>query len=149
MAVAAKSLHHQELLEEATTSSFDTLFKLGEEPPRDKGDTALHADIDKMNRRLQETSDDSILNMQRTRERKIVIMLSLYANLGHVLNAVKPTLIGDISLRMVDLSLSNGLVPSSPFAFAYYGGVLVASGNITEGCRLGMYLASCLCEQYN
>ena len=142
MAVAAKSLHHQELLKEATTSSFDTLFKLGEEPPRDKGDSTLHSDIYKMNRRLQETSDDTILNMQRTRERKIVITMSLYANLGHVLNAVKPTLIGDISLRMVDLSLSNGLVPSSPIAFGYYGHVLVSTGNIAEGCRLGRYNTS-------
>lgn len=144
LAVVAKSFHHEESLEQATTSSFDTLFKLGEKPPRDKGDASLHVDIYKMNMRLGLYSDDSILNMERTREKKIVITLSLYANLGHVLSAVKPTLIGDISLRMVDLSLSNGLVPSSPFGFAYYGGVLLANGSVKEGCRLGKYLAGCL-----
>ena len=43
---------------------------------------------------------------------------------------------------MVELTLSEGLTPSSPLAFAYYGQMLMTSGNLAEGCRLGM--SSCI-----
>ena len=46
------------------TSSLGVLSQLGEVPLRDMGDTSLHTDMLVMNRKLQNTSDDVILNMQ-------------------------------------------------------------------------------------
>lgn len=61
------------------------------------------------------------------------------ADLGHVLHFVKPTLIVDLSIRMIQLTMAYGLVSTSPLAFAYYGAVLVVVGRVRDGCRLGAY----------
>jgi len=63
-----------------------------------------------------------------------------------VLHFVKPSLSGDLSIRMIQLTLTSGLVPTSPYAFAYYGAVLVVVGRVKEGCRLGTYHII-MCEQ--
>merc|ERR1712194_66760 len=51
----------------------------------------------------------------------------------------EPSLKGDVSLRMVDLTLKSGFTPLCPLAFAYYGGTLVSMGNehMSEASRLG------------
>ena len=125
-------------MKESMLSSFDTLFKLGEQPPRDI-DATLYTDMVNMNTMLRSMSDDSILNMQENKEKKIEILLALQANLAHVMHFIMPTLIGALSLRMVELTMKHGLVPASPLAFGFYGAVLITAGNIDEGCRLGMY----------
>ena len=137
LAVAAKSLFLSANLQESMTSSFDILLKLGENPLRDLGSRELNTDLQKMNSILKNTTDDFILSMPQNQTKQLVTTLNLYINLGHVLRFVKPSLIGDLARRMVELTLINGIVDSSPQAFAYYGGVLVAAGNVTEGCRLG------------
>ena len=118
-------------------SSLDTLAKLGEPPLRKISDNTLQADMMKMNEILRNTPDESILNLHENKAKKIIITMKLYLNLGHVLHFVKPSLIGAASLRMVQLTMNYGLVPSSPFAFAPYSAVLVPAGNVAEGCRCG------------
>ena len=138
--VTARSLHQGELLQASVASSLDTLSKLGEEHPREISDTTLHTDMQTMNEILRNTPDESILNMRKNDAKKIATTVKLLENLNSVLHLVKPSLIGAVSLRMVELTMTNGLVPSSPIAFGYYGEVQVALGNISEGCRFGMYL---------
>ena len=126
------------LLEQSVESSLDTLSKIGEQPLRDISDNTLHTDMMTMNEIMRNTSDDYILNLHENKEKKNIITLKIYSNLG-VLHLAKPSLLGALTLRMVELTITNGLVPSSPFAFASYGGVQAATGNIAEGCRLGRY----------
>ena len=120
-------------------SSLNTLHKLGEQPLRDIGDDTLHTDMMTMNEIMRNTSDDYILNLHENKGKKTIITLKIYSNLGHMLHLAKPSLVGALTLRMVELTITNGLVPSSPLAFALYGGVQAATGNIAEGCRLGRY----------
>ena len=120
-------------------SSLDILAKLGEQPLREISDDTLQADMMKMNEILRNTSDESILNLHENKEKKIATTVKLLENLSLVLHFVKPSLIGAVSLRMVELTMTNGLVPSSPLAFTYYGSAVVGVGNFSEGCRLGMY----------
>ena len=127
------------LLEQSVESSLDTLSKIGEQPLREISDNTLQADMMKMNEIMRNTSDDYILNLHENKEKKNIITLKIYSNLGHMLQLAKPSLVGALTLRMVELTITNGLVPSSPFAFALYGGVQAATGNIAEGCRLGKY----------
>ena len=137
--VSARSLHQAKLLQASMSSLFDTLSKLGEEHPREISDTTLHTDMQTMNEILRNTSDESILNMRKNDAKKIATTVKLLENLNSVLHLVKPSLIGAVSLRMVELTMTNGLVPSSPLAFTYYGSAVVGVGNFSEGCRLGMY----------
>ena len=119
-------------------STFDTLRLAGEELPRNVGDAKLSSDMQAMNDALQKMSDDDVLSMRQTSNKKIITLQKIYSNLADLLHFIKPSLICAVSLRMVELTLSEGLTPSSPLAFAYYGEMLAASGNLAEGCRLGM-----------
>ena len=121
-------------------SSFDTLSKLGEEPLREISNATLKTDMLAMNKILRSMPDDSILNMQaQNKNKKLIATFNLYANLAHVLHAVKPSLLCAVSLRMIQITIQNGLGPSSPLSFVHYGSVLIAAGNVHEGCRLGKY----------
>ena len=136
----AKALRQAYLLKESMDSTFDTLLHAGEELPRAMGDVKLTNAIQRMNDILQKTSEDYVLNMQQTNNKKIITLQKIYSNLADLLHFIKPPLICAVSLRMVELTLSEGLTPYSPLAFACYGQMLMGSGNLAEGCRLGMYV---------
>ena len=140
--VGAKALRQAYLLQKAMESTFDTLLHAGEELPRSAGDAKLSSDMQVTNDSLQKISDDFVLNMPQTNSKKIITLQKLYSNLADLLHFIKPPLICAVSLRMIELTLSEGLRSCSPLAFAYYGQMLVVSGNLAEGCRLGKY--SCI-----
>ena len=122
------------------------LAKLEEAPLRDMGDSSLITEMVVMNTTLQQLPDVCIFNMQENQMKRSIALNKLYADLAHVLLFVKPALIADVSLRMVQLTLSKGITPTAPIGFAYYGQVLTSMGNISKGCRLGEFVvgyASC------
>ena len=122
------------------------LTKLEEAPLRDMGDSSLITDIAATNVRLQQLTDDCICNMQENQMKRSIALNKLYADLAHVLLFAKPTLVADVSLRMVQFTLSKGITSTAPLAFAHYGQTLASIGNICEGCRLGEFVvdfASC------
>jgi len=116
------------------------LAKLEEKPLRDMGDSTLSTDIAATNVRLQQLTDDCICNMQENQMKRSIALNKLYADLAHVLYFVNPALFADVSLRMVQLTLSKGITPTAPIGFACYGQVLASMGNIFEGCRLGEFV---------
>ena len=118
----------------------EILAKLDEKPLRDMGDSTLSTDIAAMNVRLQQLSDDCICDMQENQMKRSITLNKLYADLAHVLYYVKPALFADVSLRMVQLTLSKGITPSAPIGFAYYGQTVASMGNICKGCRLGEFV---------
>lgn len=101
------------------------------------GDSNLGTDIDRMIRILQSTSDNTICNMQENNDKKMTTLFVLYEYLSHVAHWRQPWLLGSLSLRMVELTIKNGLNAMSPLSFAYFGGVLSSLGYVNEGCRLG------------
>ena len=128
--------HHQE---QSIKASFAILVQFREEVPRASGDDTLRFDIDRMNHILQSTSDDMICSMQENNDKKMTILMYLYAALAHLLQYFKPWLAVSVSLRMVELTMNTGLNAQSPLAFAHFGGILITDGQITEGCRLGEF----------
>ena len=113
------------------------LHQVGEELPRAMGDVKLTNDIQQLNDILQRTSDDSILNMDVTKDKRAVTLMKLYADWAYLLHYTDPSLIGAVSLRMIEITMKSGLTSTSPLAFAHYGEMLMSIGHITEGCRLG------------
>ena len=120
----------------------EILAKLDEKPLRDMGDSTLSTDIAATNVRLQQLTDDCICNMQENHMKRSITLNKLYADLAHVLLFVKPALFADVSLRMVELTLSKGITPTAPIGFAHYGQTLASMGNISKGCRLGEFVES-------
>ena len=115
----------------------EILTELDEKPLRDIKDSILITDMVIMNTTLQQLSDNHICNMQDNQSKRSVTLNKLYADLAHILHYVNPTLVAAVSLRMVELTMSEGISPTAPLAFAHYGEVLTSMGNINEGCRLG------------
>ena len=116
------------------------LAKLEEATLRDMGDSELSIDIAATNVRLQQLQDDCICNMQENQMKRSITLNKLYADLVHVLLFAKPALVADVSLRMVQFTLSKGITPTAPIGFAYYGQTLASMGNISKGCRLGEFV---------
>lgn len=123
--------------DESIDSAFGVLLQLGECLPRSMVDESLKTDIDKMKCTLLTKTDYELCNMHKNTDKKLAALINLYVYLAHVLHYFKPWLVGAISLRMVELTLNIGLSAQSPLVFAHFGGVLVTSGCISEGCRLG------------
>ena len=119
---------------------FRILAKLDEKPLRDMGDSTLSTNIAAMNVGLQQLPDDCICDMQENQMKRSITLNKLYADLAHVLYFAKPALVADVSLRMVQFTLSKGITPTAPIGFAYYGQVLASMGNISKGCRLGEFV---------
>ena len=116
------------------------LAKLEEAPLRDMGDSTLSTDIAAMNVGLQQLPDDCICDMQENQMKRSITLNKLYSDLAHILYFVNPALFADVSLRMVQLTLSKCITPTAPLAFAYYGQILASMGNISKGCRLGEFV---------
>jgi hypothetical protein len=132
-------------MDESIEASLAILVQFGEVLPRAMGDEKLRSDIDQMNCFLLSQSDDVIYNTQENKDKKMTTLINLYAYLSHITHYRRPWLVGSLSLRMVELAVKTGLSPMSPVAFAIFGGVLVTSGKISEGCRLGESFRSNLC----
>jgi hypothetical protein len=118
-------------------TSFGIFLQFGEQLPREMGDAELRVDIDRMTYILQSMSDDLIYNMQGNNNKKLDALFYVYVFLAHALNFFKPSLFGAVSLRMMELTMTNGLCAMSPLAFAHFGGLAVTIGYVTVGCRLG------------
>ena len=57
-----------------------------------------------------------------------------------IFHFVNPTFAASVSLRMVELTLFEGVTHATPLAFAYYGETLASMGIVEEGCRLGEFI---------
>jgi len=146
LSIAAFDLRIAGLYKESVAAIMEILAKLDEKPLRDMGDSTLSTDIAAINVGLQQLPDDCICDMQENQMKRSITLNKLYADLAHVLYYVKPALFADVSLRMVQFTLSKGITPTAPIGFAYYGQTLASMGNISKGCRLGKFVvgyASC------
>jgi len=117
-------------------SSFGILLQLGEPKLTPLGDCKLN--VQAMNNLLQGMADISIYNLEMNNTKKTITLMKLYANLAHNLLFLDPSLIGATSLRMVELTLREGLCALSPLAFSFYGQVLASIEKLDLACRLGM-----------
>ena len=118
--------------------SFKILAEAGEDMPVALGDGDSMNGIRNMCDMLRNETDDAILNMKYTTDERTIILQKVYANLAQLLHFVKPSLIGSVSLKMVNATMKSGLTSMSPLAFTYFGETLISLGNFSEGCRLGM-----------
>lgn len=103
------------------------------------GDCELTSDIENMNLIIRSMSDDMICSLHENNNMRRCTLFNLYENMSHFLQFFKPWLFSSVSLRMVELTMKDGLSAKSPFAFANFGSVLISSGNVSDGYRLGEF----------
>jgi len=133
-----KSLRLAFKLQDSKRVAFTMLEQLGERIPRPVGDITLAANIQEVKLLLQNMSDESILTMKETETKKRdVLALNLYHDLNFLFQFIDPKRIADTSLRMVQITLSNGSCCMSPLAYAQFAIVLITMGDTGSGYRLG------------
>lgn len=130
--LAARALSLANRVDDSIEASYAILIQFGETLPCAIEDEKLRIQIDQM-----DLPGDTICNLQENNEKRMTTLLSLYSHLAHIAHYHQPRLVGSLSLRMVEITMKTGLSAMSPLAFAYFGGVLVKVGRISEGCRLG------------
>ncbi|KAL3804135.1 hypothetical protein HJC23_013654 [Cyclotella cryptica] len=85
--------------------------------------------------KLNEISDEMILNYQIMSDFKKVMAMKFLAELGNALQQVNPDLQPFVTITMVRLTIEHGLSPMSSVGFAYFGGMVGALGDIRGGYR--------------
>ena len=110
--------------------------------PRPSSDAGLATNLQEMKLILQSLSDEYFLNMKETTtQKRDILLLNVYYDLNFLFQFVDTSRIADTSLRMAQITLSNGLCCMSPLAFAEISLVFVNmrdnAENITLGYRVG------------
>ena len=119
LATSAFSLRGPLLFKDAKDAMLHILSMRDEPSRREMGDLSLISDMNIMNEKLQQWSDDDIYNQIRamqglksnddTKKKRNIILISLYAKLAHIFHFVDQGLSASVSLRMLELTMSEGL----------------------------------------
>ncbi len=131
------SVSHAEIKQGSIQILSQVLGQFGEIPLRPMGDPQLTPSIQNMYAIRHHTTDDTIMIVAETTNKRNVTLMKVYTHLIHLLHMVNPSLIVDASLRMVELTLEYGLCSESAMAFAFYGERQVALGHYDLAIRLG------------
>jgi len=137
MFVLVKSLRMALALSEAEKCAVRFLQDLGEELPRAANDPQLKSDILSMIGAISRCTDDSILILKHSRDKKLIILMKLYHDLFYTLQMMDPSRLFSVSLRMLQLSIECGITELSPLAFAQFGVTVLSVGDAVAGYRMG------------
>jgi predicted ATPase len=108
-----------ELLE-AKRLSYEILQQLDEELPRVATDPGLDEDWQVMGKNIAVVSDEAILGFEQNHSSMAIFLMSLYNELLVVFHLSEPALLRSVVLRMVQITLLDGLCDYSPVAFAAF-----------------------------
>ena len=135
----AKTLSHAEIKDDSIKVLLNILWQVGEQPLRPLADPQLRISIQEMNDTLENTTDETIMTIAETKNKRVISLMKVYMHLNHLFFNVDPTLIASASLRILELALTHGYSSASPMAFVYYAERQVALGNFDLAIRLGEF----------
>jgi len=117
---------------------FSILTSLGEQIPRELGDPGLTIDLNAMTSMLHGTADEAILTMRTSHQaRQDVLLLDVFSTLTFIFLEYNPQCNLDVSRRMLEITLTNGLSEISPVAFANFAVSLSGLGQHNLSYRIG------------
>jgi hypothetical protein len=135
-------------MEEAIERSITVISQLGEDIPTDPSREVLHYQNQHTQSLIRGVSENDILNLPTMTNIKTLMIMKFLAQLQSVALTVKPGMNKFLIMKMVQLSMSQGLSPDAPFGFACFGSYLAQLGNISAGNRF-ILLARALLNKLN
>lgn len=135
----ARLLSYAEIQDESINGLLEVLQQLGEEPLLPISDPLLVSRIQATNNILHQTSDEAILNLPETEEKKVISLQKVYNHLTHLFHFRNQSLIGAVTLRMVELTLNYGFCSLSAVGFSYYAERQASLENYDLAIRLGQW----------
>ncbi|KAL7503900.1 hypothetical protein ACHAXN_005761 [Cyclotella atomus] len=128
----------------ALESGLAVLSDLGEEIPNNPSQEVLDYNIQHTQSMLDGVSEREILNYRMMTNTRTIAVMKFLARLQSIAFVVKPDLSSFMILKMVQITVAEGLCPSSPFGFACFGSFIAQMGNIAAGHRFVLLAKSLL-----
>lgn len=124
--------------EESKDVAFDILRQCNERLPlREAGDEQLAGDIAMMVGRVSGMTDEAFFLLQESpTSRKDNITIGVYVAMTHVLAKFAPQQVLAAKLRMLEITLNNGICARTPIAVGHFGHVCLAVGEYELAQRL-------------
>jgi hypothetical protein len=82
---------------------------------------------------LDDIADDGILNYRSMTDHKTIMAMKFMAKLEATIQQVRPELQPFITVKMLQLTVSEGLSSVSPIGFAYFSGMISRMGDLNNG----------------
>uniref|UniRef100_A0A7S2DVG6 Uncharacterized protein n=1 Tax=Helicotheca tamesis TaxID=374047 RepID=A0A7S2DVG6_9STRA len=140
-----KSYISQGRVDEAISTGFGVLSKLGEPFPKSSGTFTTIRDHVKTKNKLRGKTDDQLKELPIMKDDSKIAAMRMLNLMYSCCYICKPDLLPLVTFRMVRLSVKYGLSYVSAFAFAAYGMIVSAFlGNSKEGNRFGKIALSIL-----
>lgn len=146
--ITMSSLAYASKIAESVESCLSILSELGEGLPRTISRDDAVKKISETLLILEGIADEDLLNYRRCTSRKKLMAMKFLAKLENACQEVNPALQPIVTLKMIKLTISHGMSPVSPIAFAYFGGLVANLGNVRGGHRFAR-LAKVLLDTMN
>ena len=117
--------------------AYSILSRMGENLPRELGDEQFKKDMARMVGRVSNITDDAILSMEESNQAsRDEFLLGVLSKLWFVLNLISPKYMVDVNLRMLEITLENGICPMSPTAIVQFAATCLHIGKYKLAYRL-------------
>ncbi|MGH3870793.1 MAG: AAA family ATPase [Pseudonocardiaceae bacterium] len=124
-------------LQEALETGLQALDELGESLPRRPGKPQVAGALMRMRLTMRGWNDERLLQLPRCADRRIIEIQLILEGLRDISYHVRPELFPFVVRKKLELTLTHGLVPSSPVVIATYGVLLVMRGDHAGSQRFG------------
>lgn len=122
-------------LPESANRSVLVLAQLGEEMPESYSETEMKFHIEQTKILLQGYTEQELIDYRMCDDEAKIMAMKFYARLELTFQMIKPASQPIVTLKMVQLSIAQGMTPVSPMGFVYFGQLLARLGYIQDGCR--------------
>ena len=122
--------------EESGNLALSVLAQLGEEIPEEScSQTDMINQIEETKAMLEGYTDEELLNYMPLVDHHKVMAMKFYGRCEVIFHMIKPWVLPIITLKMVQLSISQGMSPLSPVGFVHFGKLIASLGYFNEACR--------------
>jgi len=122
---------------EAREVAYSILSRMGENHPRELGDEQHKKDVARMVWRVSSITDDAIFAMKESNQAsRDEFLLGVLSKLWYNLNLISPNYMADVNLRMLEITLENGICPMSPTAIVRFAASCLSLGKYKLAYRL-------------
>jgi len=129
------ALAYAKHLPEAIKKSVEVLCQLGEAPPESYTKSEMISHIEETKSMLDKVTEEELLEYKTMENHSKQMALKFYSRLILMFQMAKPGHASGCVLKMVELSLSEGISPTSPVGFAYFSQLLGGIGQFQEAFR--------------
>ena len=127
----------QNRLQDALETGLRALAALGEPLPRRPGKAQAAAALLRTKLTMRRWTDERLLQLPPCADRRTVEAQRILGELRNISYVARPELFPAIIDKKLQLTVTRGLVPSSPAAFASFGVLLVVTGDHLGSQRFG------------